>query len=84
MQIFSSAKNFIDSIYYKVRHIQQKCLKLRPLKLLQEVKFCATIEGMIKHSGSLSSLTPSEKMQNYDEKHQEEGLVRDDEIESDI
>ena len=49
-----------------------------------EVKFGATIEGMIKHSGSLSTLTPSEKMQNYDEKHQEEGLVRDDEIERDI
>ena len=34
-----------------------------------EVKFGATIEGMVKHSGSLSSFTPSEKISSQEEPH---------------
>lgn len=39
-----------------------------------EVKFGAVIEGMIKHSGSLSSFTPTENYQSeFDEKDKIEG-----------
>ena len=34
-----------------------------------EVKFGATIEGMVKHSGSLSTFTPSEKIASQEKPH---------------
>ena len=48
-----------------------------------EVKFGATIEGMIKHSGALSTLTYSEKNLSHEEDNQINDSAHNDEIGSD-